>query len=226
MPLSESYSAGDALPAADVAAMAKAINRGFYAGKIDDFFGLEADVPSGFLLANAKTIGDASSNATGRANADMSLLFALLWSVGNTDGSLAIFTSAGAGSTYGANAAADFAAHKAIALPDFRGRVAVGNDDMGGSDAGRIVTNDAQSEKVGGSCGAENHQLITAELPSHTHTVGYNDGGTGGAGGVPDENSSGAIYTHNTGSTGSDTAHNNMQPSMFLNKIICTGVVW
>ena len=226
MALDETYTAGDALPAVDIVAHAKAINRAFFAGDVRDFFGLEASVPTGWLLCTGLTIGNGSSNATARANADMATLFALLWAVGNTDGSLSILTSGGAGSTYGANAAADFAANKAIALPDFRGRVAVGNDDMGGSDAGRIVTNDTQSEKVGGVCGAELHQLTTAELPSHNHDVYYNDGGTGGAGGVPDENSSGAAYTHQTGSKGSDTPHNNMQPSMFVNKIICAGEPW
>lgn len=219
MPVSETYTAGDELLATQVITLAKAINRGFFAGKIEDFFGLEADVPTGWLLADSKTVGDASSNATARANADMSTLFAILWAVGNADGTLSIYTSAGAGSTYGANAAADFAAHKAIALPDLRGRVAVGNDDMGGSDAGRIVNNDTQSEKVGGSCGSETVSI------AHTHNNGSNVNVSvgDGSGGYKRANNN---DSDQTGSMSANSTPEVMQPTMFVNKIIATGVVW
>lgn len=53
-------------------------------------------------------------------------------------------------------------------VPDLRGRVPVGLDNMGGSDAGRLsVAND-----LGGSGGSERHTLTTAELPSHSHGDG------------------------------------------------------
>lgn len=220
MPLSESYNAGDEFPAADVNSFAKYINRAFKAGIIEDFFGLEADVPSGFLLADSKTIGDGSSNATARANADMATLFAILWAVGNADGTLSIYTSAGAGSTYGANAAADFAAHKAIALPDLRGRVIAGVDDMGGSDSGRIASNDTQGDKAGGVCGAETVNI------AHTHTsqaAHRSEGAGGGSVGYDYAEGSGQ-YTTSGMSANADPQV--MQPTMFLNKIICTGVVW
>ena len=127
MPLSESYTSGDALPATDVVEFAKYINRSFKAGLIQDFFGLSADIPSGYLAAAGGTIGDASSSASLRANADMETLFAILWAVGNANGTLSIFTSAGAASTYGANAAADFAAHKRIAVPNLCDMVTPGS---------------------------------------------------------------------------------------------------
>jgi len=215
MPVSESYTAGDQLLASQVVTIAKAINRGFFAGMIQDFFGLEADVPNGWLLCTGGTIGNGSSGGTLRANADMETLFSLLWSVGNTDGTLAIFDSAGAGSTFGANAAADFAANKRLAVPDFRGRTAVANDDMGGSDAGRIVANDTQSEKVGGSAGAETINI------AHTHTVP-------GTGNITDNGSGKFMLGSNPTATSSSLSSSQdiMQPTMFLNKIIATGVVW
>jgi microcystin-dependent protein len=53
-----------------------------------------------------------------------------------------------------------------FALPDLRGRVPVGLDNMGGTDALRLdVTN-----TLGGSGGTQTHQLSTAEMPVHTHT--------------------------------------------------------
>lgn len=74
--------------------------------------------PPDALECDGLTIGDGSSGATARANADTWRLFEILWDVGNTNGTLSIYTSAGAGSTYGADAATDWAAHKRIALPD------------------------------------------------------------------------------------------------------------
>lgn len=52
-------------------------------------------------------------------------------------------------------------------LPDLRGRVPVGLDNMGGSDAGRL----AGSNTLGGSGGVETVTLTAAQsgLPSHTH---------------------------------------------------------
>lgn len=223
LPVDEAFVAGDELPAADVKSMAQVINAVLPVGILLDFFGLESQVPDGMLACSGKTVGDASSNATARANADMSALFAHLWEIGNTDGSLSILTSGGSGSTYGANAAADFAAHKQIALPDCRGRVTAGKDTMGGVDAGLITTNDAQGDKVGGIAGEEDHTLTIPEMPAHTHGIqgskydqsfasGFPYGGTG----------TGTL----SGSTGGGGAHNNLQPTMFVTKIIFTGATW
>lgn len=67
-----------------------------------------------WLLLDGKTIGDASSSATGRANADTETLFTLLW----TNCANAECPVSGG---RGASAAADFAAHKTLTLPDARG---------------------------------------------------------------------------------------------------------
>jgi hypothetical protein len=75
--------------------------------------------PTGWLAANGDTIGSASSGAS-NASADYSALFTVLWdNWTNTD--LPILTSAGAASTRGASASADFAANKRLPLPDLRG---------------------------------------------------------------------------------------------------------
>lgn len=70
--------------------------------------------PTGWLVHDNKTIGNASSGGTARANADTQALFEFLWAFDNSV--IPIYTSAGALSTRGASAAADFAANKRIAL--------------------------------------------------------------------------------------------------------------
>jgi hypothetical protein len=70
--------------------------------------------PSGWLLIDGKTIGNAASGATSRANDDTAALFAELWAF--PAASVPIFDSTGAASTRGASAAADFAANKRIGL--------------------------------------------------------------------------------------------------------------
>lgn len=76
---------------------------------------LKTVADAGWVLMNDGTIGDASSGATTRANADTSALFTLLWSnTANTDCPV----SGGRG----ASASADFAAHKTMQLPRALGR--------------------------------------------------------------------------------------------------------
>lgn len=50
-------------------------------------------------------------------------------------------------------------------LPDLRGRIPVGLDDMGGTDAGRLSV----ANTLGGTGGTETHPLTSAEMPIHTH---------------------------------------------------------
>lgn len=85
---------------------------------------------TGWVRDNGRTIGSATSGATERANADASALFTYLW----TNFSNTICAVSGG---RGANAAADYATSKTIALPDKRGYVPGGLDDMGNSAAGR-----------------------------------------------------------------------------------------
>ena len=157
-------------------------------------------------------------------------------------------------------------------LPDLRGRVTAGQDDMGGTSANRLtgVTGSVNGDTMGASGGTETHTLTTAELAVHTHTATdtahthtFSDTS---AGAVPDHNhtytyplsfvngvqasggsginfwsgtqtagTSGASvgHTHVIGGTtssvnltitnanaGSGSAHNNVQPTTIVNKII------
>ncbi len=58
-------------------------------------------------------------------------------------------------------------------LPDGRGRVLAGLDNMGGTSANRLtgLSGGVNGDVLGATGGAEAHALITAELAAHTHTV-------------------------------------------------------
>jgi hypothetical protein len=195
---------------------------------------------SGWVIANATTIGDVASNATQRANADTANLFAWHWSnFSNTQ--CPVFTSGGVPTTRGTNAAADFAANKQIQVYDKRGKGDIGVDTMQGGATTRLsgVPVQSGSSTAPGSVVGENlHALITAELavhshantlsdPTHHHTVSsilFNttDAGTisplgyftnsGSAGGVSTDNAATGITLSNA-NAGSGTAHNTVQLS-------------
>jgi len=86
---------------------------------------MDSMVQAGWLLANGLTIGDAASGGTARAAADTQSLYTILWNQTAID-YCPMETSAGAVTSKGATAAADFAAHKRITLPNFLGRSMVG----------------------------------------------------------------------------------------------------
>lgn len=109
-------------------------------------------------------------------------------------------------------------------LPDMRGRLPIGLDNMGGPSAG-IVT-DAQADVLGGTLGLEDHTLIEAELPLHSHQ--YDDQYvavvTGGALTGPTVTNTTSDFFEETGrttdGTGGDGAHNNVQPVIAMTYII------
>ena len=131
------------------------------AGQLGFFYRTTA--PSGWVDTGG-TIGDASSGATTRANADTAALFAEMWLLNSSEAP--IFTSAGAGSTRGADAATDFAAHKRITVPDARGVFVRGLDNGRGIDSGRRVGQN-QNESIG----PHTHPLSMAAVADHQHTV-------------------------------------------------------
>lgn len=112
----------------------------------------KASADSGWILWSDGTIGDGSSSATIRANADTSALFALYWTYGNT-----LCPIAGG---YGVSAAADYAAHKSIALPLGAGRVF----GLAGSGSGLTL------RTLGAAVGGETVILSTSNLPPYTPT--------------------------------------------------------
>ena len=171
-------------------------------GMMIDYWG--ASAPSGWVFIDGQTIGDGSSGATGRANADTESLFLLLWA---SLGELEAPVSGGRG----ASAAADWAAHKTLTLPNLAGRVVVGKD------SGTFST-------LGDEIGAETHTLTESELPSvaaHTHTIGDAVGvATGTDHTVFATSTSSPSSSQSSGGFGSGSAHNNIQPSIVCNKII------
>lgn len=212
---------------------------------------IKTTADSGWIMMNDGTIGDALSSGTTRANADVEDLFTLLWNnISNT------YAAVSGGR--GANAAADWAAHKTIAVPKSLGRA------LAAAGTGSGLT----ARSLGQTLGEESTVLVEANLASHTHTGttgsenaththsgttgtesqnhdhGYarqtfsaqaQTGGTlqvatgleTGTTGVQNQ-----LHTHSittggqsvshqhaftTAATGSGTAHNTMQPTLFLN---------
>lgn len=110
-------------------------------------------------------------------------------------------------------------------LPDLRGRVIAGQDDMGGSSANRLtgLTGGVDGDVLGGTGGSESHTLSVSEIPAHTHSVeSTSDTGTNSCSGRPYMREGTDCGTQNTGSTGGGGAHNNVQPTLVLNYIIKT----
>lgn len=83
--------------------------------------------PFGWVGMNDGTIGNASSNATARANLDTFQLFSKLWSAMFSNQSYApMYTSTGASIAYGADAITDFDANRQLSLPKALGQVFAG----------------------------------------------------------------------------------------------------
>jgi hypothetical protein len=122
-------------------------------------------IVTGFVRLNGRTIGSATSGATERANSDVQALFVYLW---GADANLAV--SGGRGLT----AAADWAANKTIALPDFRGRVPAGLDDMGNSAASRLTSTyfGSAATTLGVTGGGESQTLTLAQAPTGITATG------------------------------------------------------
>jgi microcystin-dependent protein len=109
-------------------------------------------------------------------------------------------------------------------LPDLRGRVIAGQDDMGGTSANRLTdqTGGVDGDTLGDTGGAETHTLTTAQMPSHTHvqSVSTEPGTPPGISGGSVQGTAAANLS--TQSAGSDGAHNNVQPTIILNYAIKT----
>lgn len=107
-------------------------------------------------------------------------------------------------------------------VPDLRGRAIAGKDDMGQGSA-NTVTNSA-ADSLGGTMGAETHTLTSDEMPAHTHEQrsGSGSGGVDGFDVTASYTGNATDNDVNTSSTGGGSAHNNMQPTIFLNFIIKT----
>lgn len=127
-------------------------------------------------------------------------------------------------------------------LPDLRGRVVAGQDDMGGASANRLTdqTGGLNGDTLGDTGGSETQALTEANLAAHTHTFSDTDAHTvsiprafifgaannsvnvDGSGVRSDSGSITVSISGTTSSTGSGSAHNNVQPTIVLNYIIKT----
>lgn len=130
-------------------------------------------------------------------------------------------------------------------LPDLRGRVVAGQDDMGGTSANRLTNpastiNGINGDTLGGTGGSETHILTEPQLAAHYHqtmydvisnnttatpnstryaTTQYNPGSNNDAShGFTDT----VANVGRTSSTGTGAAHNVVQPTIILNYIIKT----
>lgn len=104
-----------------------------------------------------------------------------------------------------------------FSLPDLRGRV------VAGLDSANNVLNETASidgTALGEVGGDDVHTLLTAEMPSHTHS--FNGGGLKSLAGDSVGNDDYANSGGTTSSTGGGQAHNNVQPTIILNYIIKT----
>lgn len=171
---------------------------GFFAGMVMPYGGNTA--PTGWLLA----YGQAISRTT------YSDLFQAI------------------GTTYGAGDGTN-----SFNVPDLRGRTIAGQDDMGGSSSNRL-TSPINGDTLGAAGGSESHTITEAELPSHTHggggtitiPYGVNNTQPGNVAGLVQVTAGSSPQTFTvsgtSGSVGSGTAHNNVQPTIILNYIIKT----
>jgi hypothetical protein len=126
------------------------------------------EILPGWVRMNGRTIGNATSGASERANADTQALFIYAWST-YPDAKCPVIGGRGSG------ALADYNGNKQITTLDWRARGPVGLDDMGNTLAGRITSistpgSSDLSTTPGGYGGEGAHALVAIELPGHTHS--------------------------------------------------------
>lgn len=114
-------------------------------------------------------------------------------------------------------------------LPDLRGRVPGGKDDMGGSAASRLTTagSGVDGATLGAAGGAQTHSLTETQMPAHAHDLALKYVTVGGAGSARNYWTRSAVdtlydgtVTDGASSKGGGQAHNNTQPTLVLNYII------
>jgi len=157
-----------------------------FTGERKNFLGTIAQIPTGWVPLRGTSIGDASSGATERANADTVNLFTLLWA--NTN--LTLQNSSGSTVARGANAAADYAAHCRLVLPDYNNRFVRHTTSAAATATAALAGADTHSHNVSGSTSVNFGALgrgdqgfsINVASDGHTHNV---SGTTDGQSNVP-----------------------------------------
>lgn len=122
---------------------------------------IASSAPDGWILMDDGTIGDASSGATTRANADTEELFKKLWDLCDN-------TICPVSGGRGASSAADFSAHKTLQLPLTSGRVVA----SAGSGSGLTA------RTAGETTGNDTITLQESDVPAHVHDLYHSVSGT------------------------------------------------
>ena len=180
-------------------------------------------VKSGWLPCDGLTIGQPGSNATSRQNLDVLDLYIMIWN--NIVASyIPIYEANGNLASRGVSALADWGALKAISLPNLTGRASIGTGIYG---LGQIM-------------GSETELLTMNHIPNHNHGGGnhthifegifQNPGPLLTQYYLPLANlqaAPGVAPTFNNylsgliiNAEGGNLPHNNMQPSIAINKFI------
>ena len=171
---------------------------GIPVGTILDFAGGSAKVPVGYLLCYGQIV----------LQADYADLFDVIGTAWN-----------GVPSTPAVPAGS-------FRIPDLRGYLNAGKDDMGGTNSTRLNTMAASATTLGGSGGLQTHTLTLAQIPAHAHLFSdyYNPlQYLYPSGGLPPGaayNNPSTTLANNTQNAGSSGVHNNIQPTRIVNKII------
>ena len=121
-------------------------------------------------------------------------------------------------------------------LPDCRGRVTAGRDDMGGTAAGRLTNSGVGNPGINGATlgaagGADRWTLGLNEIPAHYHNISWPQlsylwaassisNTTTGGGATRVTSTPVATVPPNTAAAGSGQAHPNVQPTIVFQKII------
>lgn len=127
----------------------------------------------GWVRHNGRTIGNSTSSATERANADTQALYEYLYSE-YSDSICPVIGGRGSGAT------ADFSAGKALTLLNGRFIIPIGLDDMGNSAAGRatgVTVVSGSATAAASILGEAVHTLTQPELPAIKPALKVNDPG-------------------------------------------------
>ena len=193
---------------------------------------LDTDVATLGQVKDAMPVGTVVDYAGATAPAKWALCFGQAVSrAGNPDLFAAI------GTTYGAGDGST-----TFNLPDCRGRVSAGKDDMGGTSSTRLSAFwSTLATTLGGVFGTASHVLTTGQMPSHNHggTTGVNGSHThsgnvivdlstgpvapsGGSGYTISAMGAAGDHSHELfiSNSGLNEAHTNTQPTIIFNKII------
>lgn len=133
---------------------------------------ISTTAPPGTVSANGLTVGNASSNATSRANADTYWLFSFLWT---NCASCTLYNSSGGVIAKGTSAAADYSANSAIATVNMNGVGQIGADSQSGTTTNNLagVPVTSGSRTVPGSVLGQNlHTITLGETPSGITSIG------------------------------------------------------